>query len=112
MKIATKQSYVEVNQTEMGQARSNHWLRLLGDRNQVNVSAGFGRNGHSMELQALASHQALLEYSPDHWLRLLGGTGQTNHATNNGRVANVAPAILGNQQFTPEQWLRLLGASS
>ena len=112
MKIATKQSYVEVNQTEMGQASSNHWLRLLGDRNQVNVSAGFGRNGHSIELPTLASHQPLLDYGPDHWLRLLGGAGQANQGINNGHVAKMSPESLGNQQFTPEQWLRLLGAAS
>jgi len=109
MKSTTKQNNSEVSQVRMTQLEPQHWLRLLGDHNQVNGSAGFGRNGHSVEMQSLATHPEMLNYEPDFWLRHLGGTGSTNHSTTNGRVAKMAPQALGNQQFTPEIWLRLLG---
>lgn len=111
MKSATKHSYSEASQSRMAEVEPHYWLHLLGDRNGVNGSAGFGHNGHSVELQALAYQPEKLDNKPAYWLRLLSGTGQTNQATNNGRIAKMAPQALANQQFTPEIWLRLLGDS-
>ena len=111
MKSTTKESYSEISQVKMMQGKPDYWLRLLGNGNHVNGSAGFSHNGHSVEQQALTTHPEMLDHTSDYWLRLLSGTGQTNHATNNGRIAKMTPQALGNQQFTPEIWLRLLGES-
>lgn len=111
MKSATKQSFSEVSQIKMAQIEPAYWLRLLGDRNGVTGSAGFGRNGHNdpgVELQALSTPPEMLDQPAAYWLRLLGGSGQTDHATD-GRLAKAPPQSLGNPQFTPEHWLRLLG---
>ena len=109
MKSATKHSYSEVSQVKMTQEKSNYWLRLLGDRHQVNGSAGSGHNGHQVGVAMMTWPAVMLDSRPDYWLRLLRGTGQPNHATDNGRIAKMAPQALGNQLFTPEYWLRLLG---
>jgi len=111
MKSVTKYGYNDLGQVKMAQIdlNSEHWLRLLGDRNQVNGSASFGKNGHQVGGPVPAAPVMMSDYRADHWLRLLGETGQPDHSTRNGRPATIAPQTWGNQQFTPEHWLRLLG---